>query len=813
MTPLLLLVLLAGTACKTSGPTIDTLFEPNPAPSKAMGNVDEMPAFPQPYEMRDWKAVARGYDAFLFDESRTGEYLPLLRWDRERINVDYDIPSIPSYVGSDRTGEGAMHEAINTIAAIVGATLVGIDKSNHDGRDYVRMMHGYYTSASGENQFLNRPESRTGGSFWYQTYPNLLAWKLASLYPEAELYEERLRGIADLYCDAIDVMAGSSDPSAIPDFRHTAFNFSEMTPANNGNWREPDTAAAYAWFLYLAWEKWGEERHLRGARRCLDFLESVEWEDNPYYEILLPYGALTAAMLNAHHGTNYDVGKLIDWSFGPSYERYGWGIVSGTWGDYEVAGMTGSHIHAGGFGFSMNTYIVAATLAPIARYDAGYARDMGRWLLNVANTSRLFYPTHIPPSHQSGYEWAERYDPDGVIAYEGLIRRFDDVTPRAMGDPTVLGWGETDFSIYGSSHVGFLGALVETTAVEGVLRIDLQATDFSRRGAVPAYLYYNPHGETVDISMDVGAGLSHVYDSVEGRFILRDVTGTSTVSLPPDGARILSTISSDATLEVRNGRAYADGRILDFDVAPSQEVGHPTRPIDAREVRSRIVEVPMMSPSIDGDISDWALHDGDFIDMDTAGRGDLRLRLRFAWDPEHLYILAKELPGDSTRVEAADGAEYVAAPWSFDGFSLYIDLLNRNVLEDTKDINPWFGLSSEGRTDLFAARTHRDPRPRQREILPGTRVATSGNIDANSRVVEAAIPWEDLASSIDIDRVPGGDIRKAVEEGYTFGCDPLLLDDGYRAQSFLNGDANTIPRGDEDFSIDLRLTTPPKESP
>jgi hypothetical protein len=43
--------------------------------------VEKMPNMPSPYKMRDWKKVARDYDAFVFDFEKKGDHLPLIWWD------------------------------------------------------------------------------------------------------------------------------------------------------------------------------------------------------------------------------------------------------------------------------------------------------------------------------------------------------------------------------------------------------------------------------------------------------------------------------------------------------------------------------------------------------------------------------------------------------------------------------------------------------------------------------------------------------------------------------------------------------------
>jgi len=75
---------------------------------------------------------------------------------------------------------------------------------------------------------------------------------------------------------------------------------------------------------------------------------------------------------------------------------------------------------AAGYGFAMNTFQYAGTLAPLARYDSRYAHDIGKWILNLANAARLFYSNAHDAEHQSSHAWASAYDRRSVIAYEGL---------------------------------------------------------------------------------------------------------------------------------------------------------------------------------------------------------------------------------------------------------------------------------------------------------------------------------------------------------------------------------------------------------
>ena len=66
----------------------------------------------------------------------------------------------------------------------------------------------------------------------------------------------------------------------------------------------------------------------------------------------------------------------------------------------------------------MNTFQATAALAPLPRYDARFARAVGKYILNAANTSRLFYANGLPPENQTCYD--QRSSTRNVVAYEGL---------------------------------------------------------------------------------------------------------------------------------------------------------------------------------------------------------------------------------------------------------------------------------------------------------------------------------------------------------------------------------------------------------
>ena len=77
--------------------------------------------------------------------------------------------------------------------------------------------------------------------------------------------------------------------------------------------------------------------------------------------MLLPFGTLIAARLNAEHQRDYDVDRFLNWCFGISDCRGGWGVTIGRWGDYDCDGLVGSIDNRGGYAFAMNTSVTIPT--------------------------------------------------------------------------------------------------------------------------------------------------------------------------------------------------------------------------------------------------------------------------------------------------------------------------------------------------------------------------------------------------------------------------------------------------------------------
>jgi len=538
-----------------------------------------MPNMPYPYKMKDWKAIAVKQDQLFYDFHVKGRFLPLIWWDDSQVNFPIRSFGLPSYVGSERNSlKGNHYESLPVIGSLIGASLVGIDKSNQNGIDYISMSRQFFNKSNGVNLVQNTVNNTPGKTFWYEIWPNMAYAMLVDLYPEENELKEPLEVSAKTWMKAISVLSSGRE---YPDFDYTAFNFQTGKGFNNNVWREPDAAAGLAWFEFVCWKKFRKKEYLTTARSCMDFLENRPKEKGPYYEIMMPYGAYLAVRMNAELGTHYNELKMLDWCFdGNNSDRDGWGVMAERWGAYDVAGLVGQKKWEH-YAFAMNTFSQAAALVPIVKYNQAYAKSIGKWILNLANASRLFYADEHPRNRQSSALW--QGDPDHVICYEGCRKNLDDGNhfevfkgiladegPYAIGDQVKTMSSYTDLCLYGSAWVGMLAAVVDTTTVPGILKIDCNATDFFSDRRFPTYLFYNPWFEERSVSIEAGNHAVNLYDLTSGKMIRKNVSGQVEVRLPGDSATVLVLIPSSSHLKVEGRELLADGLVIDYQCEPAR---------------------------------------------------------------------------------------------------------------------------------------------------------------------------------------------------------------------------------------------------
>jgi len=120
---------------------------------------------------------------------------------------------------------------------------------------------------------------------------------------------------------------------------------------------------------------------------------------------------------------------MLDWVFNDGSEaaRPGWGVINARWGDYDAYGLSGSLTDTQGYAFSMNTFVTAGMLAPVARYAPQYSRALGQYLTAVAANSQMFFADGLPAELQDDSAYTARTGLTDLV-YEG-VRNLGKTTP------------------------------------------------------------------------------------------------------------------------------------------------------------------------------------------------------------------------------------------------------------------------------------------------------------------------------------------------------------------------------------------------
>ena len=530
--------------------------------------IEKMPNIPSPYEMRDWKTVACGYDSLIYNLNANGEYLPLIFLLNSTINYPEEISfGLHSYVGTNSPGNS---EAINVLPSIVSATLIGINKRNQNGFDWVKMSREYFNKRPEMNVYKNSPHDDTYDDWWYETMPNVFFYQLFSLYPDVEDYDNQFRIIADRFLEVAKLSGGSTTPWKYPNFNYRGWDFINKKPYKIGV-EEPEAAGAIAYILYNAYVTTGDKKYLIGAEWCLEFLNSLTI--NPAYEIQLPYGVYTAVRMNAEIGTDYDIEKMFNWCFSFTNLRK-WNVLLGKWGVYDINGLIGEDFDRQ-YAFSMNTFQQIGALVPIARYDERFARAIGKWVLNAANSLRLFYSKYLDDIRQDSEDWSHKYDPNSYIAYEALLKSSSN-WPEATGDAIKGGWAKTNLSLYSSSSVGYLAAIVDTTNVPKILKLNLNKTDFFQKKSYPTFLLFNPYEESKSVRINLPDGIFDIYETISNSFLAKNVSNNFDVLIPANAAIIIVFTPPNGKAEYKMNKLLIDGIVVDYNLN-QQVVNHPPR--------------------------------------------------------------------------------------------------------------------------------------------------------------------------------------------------------------------------------------------
>ncbi len=533
--------------------------------------------FPASYELMDYQEKALTFHQWLFDTEATGDFLPLITKDDTRNEFRFG-----AYVGDDR----GYVEGVAAIAAVLSASLLGLDMTDYDGDDYVAKLSQFYNA--NQRVILNGTRGVSiDSSLWYMIYPGILFTQVSALYPGATVVREQaLSNIEQWYQAHLVFQAQEKGP----DYNFTSFDFTTMQPYNNGIWQEPDSAVGIGMLMYYGYQWTGEEKYLDALINTMDYISN--YFSSPLYEILHYYAPFLGAYLNAQHGKNYDLSQFLNENFdGLSVPRGGWGSVVGTWGEFPMDGLMGSTRDRGGYAFSMNTFASAFIVSSFVSYDARYASATGQWLLHLTSNGRYFFSDQSDPRFHSCTYFEQCGTFNEVtghsVPYEGIINGYNGRTPWIGGDPMITGWANTDLSIYSGVSTGMLGVMIEPTDVEGLLKIWINRMAMLGHDPFPQYLLFNPHPEVKTVTyLPSTEGPLDLYDLVSKTYLSKNHTGALSLDLGvlesvivvelPVGTQL---IVDDLTLRLENGHVLTQFQVHTgvSNLTPNQTVSGPTR--------------------------------------------------------------------------------------------------------------------------------------------------------------------------------------------------------------------------------------------
>ena len=250
-----------------------------------INRIDLMPNRVASFQMRDWRDVAQKFDDLVFDVNATGQYLPLTRIDPTPEYTPLVDPlqesfGIAAYVGETRVfGENGelVFESLSTLGAVLGGSLVGIDKSSGP-YNYVSMTREFFGELRDHPLILNLPFGGSGQSAWYETFPSILFYSIADRYPNQTELAPVLNVVDDTFYTAVDMLTvGGTNPN----FNYTAYNFNTNQPVYNGSHLEPDMGLGMAWLQHAAYF----QNKIVDPVRANDHLDAVDWSLG-YYDNL-----------------------------------------------------------------------------------------------------------------------------------------------------------------------------------------------------------------------------------------------------------------------------------------------------------------------------------------------------------------------------------------------------------------------------------------------------------------------------------------------------------------------------------------------
>jgi len=114
--------------------------------------------------------------------------------------------------------------------------------------------------------------------------------------------------------------------------------------------------------------------------------------------------------------------------------------------------------------------------------------------------------------------------------------------------------------------VGIFGSIIKTTNVEGILQLNLLATDFFHDKAYPSFLYYNPYSadKTVSIAIEKGKKVN-LYDTVAGCFVAKNVSASANIKITALNSAVIVIVPANGKITYSGSKMLVNGVVVDYN--------------------------------------------------------------------------------------------------------------------------------------------------------------------------------------------------------------------------------------------------------
>lgn len=554
----------------------------------------------------DWKASARLYYQTVFDPAAQGRNLPVI----ETNGTDNYSFAFPSNLSPGRARKMPGGEFQSAGSAVLGAERIGIGLTDFNGTyDFRTGALQWFHPAEGV--WRNYKPNRSNREIVHGLYDWLPLVIGAHL---SDIYNDDARYVSNMLAQSATIlrMAKTMGCPDNPDLTKAYYPDTDTAvPATDlgSNYQYHTYAPTLAWLLYMGYQITTNSDYLDCSK------SAMEWYLNhpATYEGSSAMSPLVMARLNAECGWNGDMSRLLNIFLADvetlSVPRDNFRVYTSR--NCRPGGVPLDALAGGNFlvdeetpdnsvhGWSATTYSYAGYIAPVARYDQRYARDIGRFLLNLAHSSRHYMGLGLDGEHQDHLPWRRGFTNGAgfVFSYEGIrtypLMAYNDYTyslrPATFGDGLIAAystnkpqfWIDKDtfehesqnICIYMGNYIGFLGSAFNFArnepGYEGLLKWDLTATDFYKQACYPTYLIYNPYPVQRSFVIEnaetlAGSATADLYDEVSGVFLQKDVSGNRSVEIGAGQAMVLVITPGGGTQTVSGSKRMINGRVIDY---------------------------------------------------------------------------------------------------------------------------------------------------------------------------------------------------------------------------------------------------------